>query len=155
MFAPDVSIYWFGYESRTEWEKITAFRVGEETILTPPECEVTGPAESATVSCVFESLDALIQAVDAPPVPTRFTAVVTTDGIVSLRFRYSGPDFLNAAEPFNAWIAKYHPDAVEATEFGGWATVDAAKQAGRLQAQFAQEWAVFLDENGCGFEDGC
>ncbi len=59
------------------------------------------------------------------------------------------------SDRFNRWIAEKRPEAIEATAFGNWTTVEEARQTGELRAQFAQEWADYLQENNCGYVDGC
>jgi hypothetical protein len=156
LLTPDATVTWFS-RSRSEWEMITAFFVGQGTILSPPECTVTEEVlgASATVFCDFETHSGVMQAVGAPPVSTSFIAVVTPDGIDRLTFSHGQPDFLDTGLPFEQWIAENHPEAIEATALWDWATLEEARQTGVVTAQFAEEWATYLDENDCTFVDGC
>jgi len=36
-----------------------------------------------------------------------------------------------------------------------WETVEEAEAAGTLRAQYAEEWAKYLEANGCTYLDGC
>ena len=159
LLTPDATVSWFSRQ-RTKWEMITAFSIAQGTILSPPECAVTddlpgAPAASATVTCEYETLTGVAQAVDAPLVSTSLRAVVTDDGIYRLSFVHGQPDFLHAGIPFERWIAENHPEAIEATALWGWATLEEARQTGVVTAQFAEEWAIYLEENNCTFVDGC
>jgi hypothetical protein len=155
LFTPDVTIDWFGDVSRTDFEMITAFYAGQGTTLTPPDCNVIEevPGESATVSCNFESLDSLIQAVSAPPIPTKFDMVVTPDGVSQLVYTYGSLDFSSGRgrDPFRRWEEQNHPEAE--TTFGDWLTIDEARQLGQLAAQHTEEWAAYLEANGCTYLD--
>ncbi len=48
-----------------------------------------------------------------------------------------------------------HPEDLEAVGFGNWTTVEEAEQNGVLIAQYAAEWATYLNDNDCGYSDGC
>lgn len=119
------------------------------------------PAEDTYVACDHETLDALTQAVDALPIPTTTSFTVTPLGIAELHFGYGSPDFTHVGFPFRSWLASNRPDVtclawyaddgscVEA------ATVAEEREDGLLLAQYAQEWAAYLEEKGCGYLDGC
>ncbi len=159
LFTEDVTFDWFGRRSRADFEMINWFYVGQGTRLTSPECSVNHEVpEEATVHvfCEFETIDSLIPAVGAPAVPTRFTAVISPEGVRRFTFSYlPGQDFLHVGAPFNRWLDQNHPGIREATSFRKWTTVDEAREIGALQAEYAQKWAVYLDENGCGYLEGC
>ncbi len=155
LLTPAVDINFFGPITPAEFEELTAFFTGMGTTLTPPDCRVTEEVsgESGTVRCAFETIDGRTQAVGAPGVPSTFTAVVTPDGIEQLFFAYGSPDFLHVGRPLESWIAEHRPDAVEATQFGEWTTVEEARETGEATARLANEWAAFLQENGCSYTD--
>ena len=159
LFSPDATIDsgFGGRYTRTEFEMITAYYTAQGTTLTPPECTVTDevPGEAITVFCAYGTHDAPSQAVSAPPVHTKFTMVVTPDGIRQLAFTYGPLDFLHINNPFYRWIMRNRPEDAETTEYGNWTTVDEARQNAILRAQYAAEWATYLTENDCTYLDGC
>lgn len=155
LLTADAKVDFFGPMPLTEFAMITAFFTGMGTILTAPDCTATDEVseESATVYCEFETIDGRTQVVDAPPVPSAFTAVITPKGIGQLVFEYGNPDFLHVGRPLASWIAQHHPEEVEATEVGEWSTVEEARESGEATARLAAEWATFLEENDCVYTE--
>jgi len=109
-----------------------------------------GVAAEVTVSCEFGWLDAAEKAVDAPPVPTVLTMVVTPDGISQAAFEYV-PDF--GLGSFDRWVGVNHFDNREFVEFRDWDSVADAEQAGILRAQYVADWAAYLEANDCTYQD--
>jgi hypothetical protein len=48
-----------------------------------------------------------------------------------------------------------HPDDRDTSGFGNWTSIEEAEQNGTLTAQYAAEWAAYLEANDCGYDDGC
>ena len=157
--------------TRADWEQLLVWNAAQGTALSPPDCTVTAEVSGAvvTVSCRHDNLDALVQAVDGPPVPITLSLAVTPDGI-SAWVRIFGqpfrPDFDTVGIPFDRWMTVNHPEDLEAVGFGNdlrelpsvgklWTTVDEAEENGILTARYAAEWATYLNDNGCGYSDGC
>ncbi|MGB7861229.1 MAG: hypothetical protein WBM90_12080 [Acidimicrobiia bacterium] len=119
------------------------------------------PADGTSVTCDHETLDALTRAVDAVPIPTTTTFTVTPSGIAELHFGYGSPDFTHVGFQFQRWLADNRPDVGCLAWYGGdescpeLETLEEQREEGRLVAQYAQEWAAYLEENGCGYLDGC
>jgi hypothetical protein len=40
-------------------------------------------------------------------------------------------------------------------EWCGGATLEEAREKGALRARYGAEWGAYLDEKGCGYNDGC
>ena len=139
------------------WEMLTIWNTAQGTILASPNCAVVEEVEgeSATISCQSATSDALVQAVGATPVPANVTTLVTPEGISSFRFDYGNPDFGDVGDPFDTWMAANHPEDVEAVGFGNWTTVQEARQNGTLTAEYAAEWAAYLDANNCNYRLTC
>ena len=159
LFAPGVFI-WDSIEggwTLDEWTMLLAWNTAQGSTYTPQECSVSedDPGVSVTVTCSTGSRDAPTQAVDSPPVPTNVVAIVTTEGITDIRFRYSEPDFNHVGTPMRVWMIVNHPEIVEAGTFGfgNWATLEEATENGLLTAQYAAEWATYLTENDCTYLD--
>jgi len=128
------------------FEQQLAWNTAQGTIFTSPECAVTeqGPAASVTVTCQFGWLYAAGQAVDAPPVPTTLTMIVTPEGISQMAFEYP-PDF--GVDSFDIWLVANHSADSEGVEYGDWNSVAEAEAGGKLLGQYVDEWAASLEAN--------
>ena len=157
LFAPNVAIWaTFGGEwPLKEWEMVKAWDTAQGTVMTPPDCSLSdeAPGESVTISCRTGVHDAPSQAVSAPPVPTDLIITVTADGIGKLVYRYGSPNFNAVAIPMTAWMSANHPDVIEAEAIGigNWTSVEEATTNGVLMAEYSAEWATYLEENGCAY----
>jgi len=129
-----------------------AWNLGQGSTFVSPECAVIedGVAAEVTVSCEFGWLDAAEKAVDAPPVPTVLTMVVTPDGISQAAFEYP-PEF--GVDSFDRWVGDNHSDNSEFVEFRDWNSVAEAEQSGILRAQYVADWAAYLEANDCTYQD--
>ena len=140
-----------------------AWVTAQGTELRSVSCAVADsqPPDGTRVTCDHETLDALTQAVDALPVPTTTRFVVTASKIAEIHFGYGTPDFEHVGVPFGSWLATNRPDVTCLAWYAddGFceepATLEEHREDGRMVAQYAQEWAVYLEENGCGYLDGC
>ena len=159
LFEPDATFFNdpFGWQTRADWEQLLVWNAAQGTTLSPPECTVTAevPGVSVTVSCPHSNLDVLVQAVDGPPVPINLGLIVTPDGIRNWVSSFGQPDFNTVGIPFEGWMQRNHPEDVSAVGFGNWSSVEEAEQNGVLTAQYADEWAAFLEGNGCNYRDDC
>ncbi len=106
------------------------------------------PAEGATLFCTYETLDAVVVAVDGEPIPTSTYFTVVDDELSVIDQRYGLPDFATLGTPFTRWMEENHPEVTGAL-FHGWTTREEAVEHGRLRAEWAQAWATSLtDESG-------
>ena len=94
-------------------------------------------------------------------------------GLDPLRLDLDGGEvgFDHVAEPFLKWLAANRPDVtclaqtLERGWCGAWPSpenvegpfqnVEEWTGVGHLISQYAQEWAAYLQENNCGYLDGC
>jgi hypothetical protein len=138
-------------------EQLFAWNVAQGSTVSPPECAAVDGAveETMTVNCTTFNHDVLVQAVDGPPVPIRLTLTITSEGIVEENGSFGQPDFNTVGEPFDDWMNENHPDEVDAIGFGNWTTIEEAEQNGTLTAQYATEWATYLQANSCAYNQGC
>ncbi len=145
-----------------------AFFTGQGTLFKSPSCAVTEdqPVEGTTLSCDYETLDALTQAVDALPVPTTATFTVTPLGISEIHVTYAPepgqPDFEHVGGKFISWMAFNRFEVTclawyvsRSTSCVDSTSVQETREVGLMVARYAEEWAAYLDENGCGYLDGC
>jgi hypothetical protein len=141
------------HEART---RLLAYKVAEGTVFTARECSVVSElATDVTLQCKYGHHDYTAQVVDGPVVPHTLTMVVTDAGVTRLADIFGDPNFNVVGNPFTVWMAVHHPDAVSEVEFGNWSSAEEAREVGVLAAQYADEWAKYLEENGCLFSDGC
>lgn len=160
-------------QDRGQWEQRLVWNAAQGTEQTPPSCTLVDdqPAEGATISCDYERLDAPTQAVGALPVATTSRFTVGAIGISEIvdYHGYGTPRaaFLHVGEPFRRWLQSNHPDetclAVSALNRGqcdewaeiGWTSLARAREDGVLVAQYAREWAAYLEANDCDYLDRC
>lgn len=159
LFTPDVTFRstFTGESTRTEEEMRIVWNTAQGTTLPPPDCTVTenAPGTAAFVNCESGTHSAEAQAIGAPPVHTTTAMTVTPDGISRLVYGYGQPDFNHVAVPFHRWVESSHPEDVDKVGFGNWTSVEEAEQNGLLTAQYADEWAAFLDAKDCVYPDAC
>ena len=152
-FTADVSI-------RDSFEEmLLAWNIAQGTMLTAADCAVTEASSSGavTVTCESGTHHALTQAIGAPPVPTTLIFLVVPEGIRELtsNFGFGEPDFNHTMSPFLRWLRGSHPEDADRVGFGIWNSVAEAEQNGLLFAQYAEEWAAFLDASDCVYPDVC
>ncbi len=138
-------------------EEVFAWNAAQGTQFTEPDCTVPDEpsAQAVNVRCNFFNRDVLVQAVDGPQVPITLILTVTPDGISNEHGLFSQPDFNKVSRPFNSWMIENHPGDAEKVEFGDWTSIEEADAGGTLRAQYAREWATYLEANGCTYLDGC
>ena len=165
LFTPDVSII-DGFEGEwtvTDWEMRLTWDIAQGTILTAANCTVAEASSQGAVTVICESgtHNASAQAIGAPPVPTTLTFLVVPEGIRELGSIYEFPYFLATAGPMLRWLRGSHPEDADrvglddTVGFDSWDSVEEAEQNGLLFAQYAREWAAFLDGSGCVYPDIC
>ncbi|GMQ98425.1 MAG: hypothetical protein BMS9Abin17_0935 [Acidimicrobiia bacterium] len=111
--------------------------------------------QAISVSCTAATLDALVQAVGAPPVPTDIRMTIGPDGITSVFDIYGSPDFKDSGIPFDRWMQTNNPADAGRVDFGDWTTIEEAQEYGELVAGYAKEWATYLEDNNCSYQDDC
>jgi len=114
-------------------EQLFAWNVAQGTTISPPECTLLD-GDTMAVNCQTFNHDAIVQAVDGPPVPIRLKLTITLDGIVEENGFFGQPDFNTVGEPFESWMTENHPEIVDSLEFGNWASIEEAQENGRLTA---------------------
>jgi hypothetical protein len=143
-----------GGDSLESLEQLLAYKSAAGTVFIDPSCapDTTSPTE-VSLRCEYVEHPGVAQAVDGPTVPIVATFVVSPDGIHSIT-RQVGARYVY--EPhFDAWLRLNHPEDLDGVGCCGWDSVEDARQSGLLAAQYAQEWAAFLDDNGCVYNLTC
>jgi hypothetical protein len=159
LYAPDPALSGnlTGSNTLEEERMISTWDAAQGTRLETDGCGPAGenPEGQPRVRCSGANHDALVQAVDATPVPITITMTIGTDGIVVLAFTSGSPDFKHVSDPFDEWMAANQPHAYKDIGFGSWETVEEAEVAGKLRAHYAAKWATYLEANDCTYLDGC
>ena len=146
---------------RATWEQELAWSTAQGTVLRSPSCAVAEdqPESGTAVVCDYATLDAVTQAVNAPPVPTTTRFVVTSVGLISeIRGNFGTPDFAYAGEPFQRWLQANRPDVTCLPWYVDRScdesrSVEEERAIGRMVAQYAQEFGTYLETNDCTFLD--
>jgi len=141
--------------SGTVGELRLVWTLAQGSTLTSPECavvnEVVGSA--VTISCEYGTLQAPALAVGAPAVATTTEMTITPDGISDLRDWYAGSHFTVVGNPFTRWLRENHPEDAGAAGCCQGGTVEESVDRAELRAQYATEWAAYLEANGCTYAD--
>ncbi|MGI9608391.1 MAG: hypothetical protein ACR2P0_19835 [Acidimicrobiales bacterium] len=152
LFVPDPEFD--GQFGIADDEQVFAWNAAQGTTLSQGDC-TTLDVDQLVVSCSTLNHDALVQAVDGPPVPIQVFLTISPDGITRESASFGSPDFNSVFTPFQAWMAVNHPQAVDSIGFGNWTSLEEAEENGRLTARYAAEWADYLEANGCAYNEGC
>lgn len=81
---------------------------------------------------------------------------VTRDGIGDIEVKYTYHNFAATDGAFGRWMNANHPEIDIDTVFFPGDTVAESVTRGELRALYAEEWAAYLEANGCTYEDyGC
>ncbi|MGI9606214.1 MAG: hypothetical protein ACR2P0_08760 [Acidimicrobiales bacterium] len=164
---------------RGDWEDEIVGFTSQGARLTPHACtETVDPAAEVTLfTCTYGFRDAPTLAVGAPSIPVSTLFAVTASGrINAIQVNYD-PDesitdegFVHVGRRFGRWLNANHPDFVDlaiSDEFFGGRNQPALKpdrmccesmsptEIGELKLEYAQLWAVHLEENDCTYLDGC
>lgn len=156
LFAPDarVSNNFLGEGTLEEEQLRNTWNAAQGTKLTTEGCAaVDAPAPPQRVTCTGATYSALVQAVGAPPVPTQVSMAIGPNGIASLSYVYGQPDFNHVSTPFELWMQANHAEIDVPYDWGE--SIEEAEASGLLVAQYAAEWAAYLETNNCTYLDGC
>jgi hypothetical protein len=165
LFAPDARVgnTWFGYGTLEDEQVLNTWDAAQGTALTTVGCTADdAPATIQQVGCEGANYDTLVQAVGSPPVPANVTMTIGPDGIAELLYAYGDPElststlsgFNHVGRPFEVWMQANHAEVdMESLDWGD--SIEEAEVSGLLQAQYAAEWAAYLDANDCTYLDGC
>ena len=108
------------------------------------------------VTCTTEESTALHQALGLPPASVTVNMLVEANRITSFSSNSGDQDSAVMESRFRQWMQANHPEDAAAPRFGFWTSVEEAEDYGRIRADYAKQWAVYLLANGCTYEDvGC
>jgi hypothetical protein len=79
---------------------------------------------------------------------------ISAHGIFNFNEANSSWDFAVVYARFGRWLKETYPEDFDARiRIGGWDSVAEAKQAGTHRARYTDEWAAYLDVNGCTYRE--
>ena len=81
--------------------------------------------------------------------------VVVPEGINDFQILFGNPDFEATGVPFHRWMEANHPEDAEMTNCCAGDTAEESVVRGELRAQYAQDWAAYLEANDCNFRLSC
>ncbi len=141
--------------SRGELFRIITWNAAQGTTYAPQVCRYLEGIQPLTVLVVCETseVNAENQALGRDGVPGTVAITIGAGGIEKMSWDYGGPTFSYVSAPFTRWIAANHPGD-EANRLWG-DTQEEALANGLMVAEYAAEWAAFLDANDCEFNEGC
>jgi hypothetical protein len=158
LFTSDATfnVEFSGDLDRTAFELDLAWTLAQAGTLTSPECTVIDevPGTAVTISCEYGIHDALGVAVGSPRIPTTTIMTITTGGISDFRESYGQPNFTAAGNPFLRWMNANHPEDAAAADWRAGDTIEESVARGELRAEYAKEWALYLEANDCIYNQG-
>lgn len=134
-----------------------AWDLAQGTQVSDRSCDVSSEATAINVTCSMEYQTALGRAAGAAPIELIATATVSSqDEITFFNERLSVPDEVESlTDSFEDWVSTTHPEDAELVRFGRWESVGEARRGGELRSRYVAEYAQYLAENGCTFQEPC
>ena len=134
-----------------EWlEKLLTFKSAAGTVFIDPSCEPTSTsAAEVSVRCDYVEHPGVARIIGGPTVPVVATFVISPDGIDAVN-RNPGASYV-VDVPFDSWMIRNHLDDRAGIVCCYWESVEDARQGGLRAAQYAPEWAAFLEEHDCDY----
>jgi basic membrane lipoprotein Med (substrate-binding protein (PBP1-ABC) superfamily)/DNA-binding SARP family transcriptional activator len=153
--APDAGIHLFGPWSREDYEKLLAWGGVQGTELIDLECTARLPASGLLVECTYSVLIATAREAGAPAVD-EVTILTVEDGrITDLHRSVLPPDYDTIEVQFVRWMNEHHLGVVDTLWCCDVDSVEEARRAGEERARYAVEWAAYLEDNGCTWDEDC
>jgi hypothetical protein len=136
------------------FERYLVWSIAQGTTVTASDCTANELEDAVELKCGSTRHQHLAVAVGAPVPEGLLTLTVTADGIRSFSEANNPSDFAVVNVPFDRWLAENHSEDFDTRiPFGTWGSVAEAEQAGTLRGRYADEWAAYLDANGCTYQD--
>ncbi len=155
LLGPHIAIDVLGPWSVQDYERLLVWDAEDAPQYVDVECVARLPARGLTVECTYGVHPGMTRRVGAPVVRETSELVVHDGAVTDLRRIVTPADYAVADGPFNAWMEEHHPDDAEVVECCGWPSLDEARRTGALRARYGEEWAAYLEEKGCAFDEGC
>jgi hypothetical protein len=144
-----------GEVSSVEYSNILTWNAAQGTTYAPQVCRYLEGIQPLTVLAVCETsvVNAENQALGRGGIPVTVAITIGAGGIEELSGDYGAPTFSYLGDPFERWVAANHPGDEANLVWGD--TQEEALVNGLMLAEYAAEWAEFLDANDCEFNEGC
>ena len=136
------------------FERYLVWSIAQGTTITASDCTASELEDAVRLLCESTRHQHLAVAVGAPAPDGTLILTISADGIRTLSENNDFRDFNVVNAPFDRWLAENHPEDFDTRiPFGTWGSVAEAEQGGILRARYADEWAAYLDANGCTYQD--
>ena len=155
LLAPNVAIDVFDRWSVQDYESLLRWDAEDDPQYVDVECVARLPESGLTVECTYGVLPGMTRLVEGPVVREFSALVVQAGAINSLRRSILPPDYTAIDNSFMAWMEEHHPDDAAVVGCCGWPSLDEARRTGALRSRYGAEWAAYLEEKGCTFDEGC
>jgi basic membrane lipoprotein Med (substrate-binding protein (PBP1-ABC) superfamily)/DNA-binding SARP family transcriptional activator len=150
-----VGIYVMGSRTPSEYRNVLVWDAEDHPDYVDVQCVARLPGSGLRVDCSYGVQPGMARAVGAPVVRETSELTIVDGAIVSYRRDFIPPDYSIIDTAFDEWMQEHHPDDAAAVECCGGPTLEEARENGVLRARYGAEWAAYLDEKGCGYNDGC
>jgi hypothetical protein len=155
LMAPRPSVYALGWMTPSDYRSLLVWDAEDHPDYVDVQCVARLPNSGLRVDCNYGVHTGMARAVGAPVV-REATELSIADGAIEAYRRILIPPAYSIIDPaFDEWMQEHHPDDVGASQCCGGSTLEEAQQNGALRARYGAEWAAYLDEKGCGYNDGC
>jgi len=155
LLAPRATITLFDRWTPSDYRNLLVWGAEGDPQLVDVKCVARLPSSGLRVECSYGMHTGMARAVGAPVVAETMQFVISGGAIDDLRHRLIPPEYTILFPAFDEWMQEHHPDDAEAAACCGGATLDEARENGALRARYGAEWAAYLDEKGCGYNEGC
>ena len=136
------------------FERYLVWSIAEGTTVTASDCTANELEDGVELTCGSTRHQHLAVAVGAPAAEGTLTLRVTADGIRNFVEDNNPSDFNVVNVPFDRWLEENHSEDFDTRiRAGAWDSVAEAEQAGTLRGRYADEWAAYLDANGCTYQN--
>lgn len=112
-------------------------------------------AESFIVTCELTAVYPIRELVGAPRVTLSERITVRGEAVLGVTQQFIEPGLLTLNEAFKDWVETQHPDDVRASVCCIWPSIEDARALGERRAELAVEWAAWLTENDCTYDEPC
>jgi hypothetical protein len=155
LLAPNATITLFDRWTPSDYRNLLVWGAEDDPQLVDVKCVARLPSSGLRVECSYGMHTGMARAVGAPVVAETMQFVIGDGAIDDLRHRLIPPEYTVLSPAFDEWMHEHHPEDAEAAACCGGATLDEARENGALRARYGAEWAAYLDEKGCGYNEGC
>lgn len=143
----------------SSFEQVMAWDIAQGSTVIDPVCRTQDSADVSRIRviCELDHHPYLAQIAGGPATNIVATIEVSDDGEISFyNERIVADPLVEAIEGnFSVWLERSHVDDVARVQCCEWESVEDAAAGGTLRAQYADEYAIYIEQQGCLFEEPC